>query len=126
MIFVAEHSVRISLLVAAVLAAVALLRSSSAALRHWLLAVALTAAAAMPLLTIVVPSWRLTVPRAASPSPGSNAPAVSLTIMPQEANAGAVDAAAIDRGGVRGRTLDVAALIVAVSADRSLPSASCG
>jgi len=113
MIFVAEHSVRISLLVAAALAAVALLRSGSAALRHWLLAVALAGAAAMPLLTIVAPSWHVTVPRSASPV--SNAPAVTLTIMPQDPDRGSIDVGVAQRDSdVRAHTPGIAAIVIAV------------
>ena len=88
MIFIAEHSLRISLLVAAALAGVALMRSASAALRHWLLVVAFAGAAAMPLLTLVVPSWRVAMPpRRLAPAP--IAAAASLTIMPQDPDASA-------------------------------------
>src|SRR5204862_7308927 len=38
-----------------------LLRGRSAALRHWLVAVALVGAVAMPLLTIVAPVWHIPV-----------------------------------------------------------------
>lgn len=47
------------LLVAVTLAAMRLLRERSAALRHWVLALALAFAVAMPLLTLVAPAWRL-------------------------------------------------------------------
>jgi len=83
MLFVAEHSLRISLLVAAALAGVALMRSASAALRHWLLVVALAGAAAMPLLALVVPSWRVAMPQPRSARVPS-APTVSYTIVPQD------------------------------------------
>ena len=87
MTFIAEHSLRISLLVAAALAGVALMRSASAALRHWLLVVAFAGAAAMPLLTLVVPSWRVAMPPRLAPAP--LAPAASFTIMPQDLDASA-------------------------------------
>jgi len=92
-LFVVEHSLRISLLLAAALAGISLMRSASAALRHWLLVVALAGAAVMPLLTLVVPSWRVAMPpRRSAPPP--RAPAVSITIMPQDpdASAAALDA----------------------------------
>jgi len=78
-------TVQISVLVVAAFFAVAALRRSSAALRHWVLSVAVVAAAALPALQAVVPDWGsgfwpapvITVPAsssAAATSTGSSLP----------------------------------------------------
>jgi TonB family protein len=53
--------IKVSLIVLSGLAATALLRRRSAAVRHWLLAVTIACAAAAPLLALVVPSWHVPV-----------------------------------------------------------------
>ena len=53
--------IKMSLLVILGLAAVALLRHRSAAVRHWVLAAALVCAAATPLLERIVPVWHLPI-----------------------------------------------------------------
>ena len=50
-------TIKISVIVACALAAVALLRKRSAALRHGVLAAALVCAAVIPILQVVVPAW---------------------------------------------------------------------
>jgi hypothetical protein len=50
---------KISLIVLGALAASFLLRRRSAALRHWVLAAGVACAAAVPILTSVVPAWPL-------------------------------------------------------------------
>ena len=116
MIFIAEHSVRISLLVAAALAAVALLQSGSAALRHWLLAVALAGAAAMPILSVVAPSWHVAVPRTVSSAPPRAAAAATLpTIMPQDPDPRSADVRVAPVGGdARAHAPGIAAIVIAV------------
>jgi TonB family protein len=52
-------AVKVSLVLVAALAATRLLRRRSAALRHWVLTVALACAAATPVLTSMTPSWRI-------------------------------------------------------------------
>jgi TonB family protein len=64
--FLLETTVRSSLVLSAGLAAAALLRRRSAALRHWILVVAIASAAAMPLVSLTLPSWQLPVPFARS------------------------------------------------------------
>src|SRR4051812_2930494 len=51
-------TIKISLIVTAALAATTLLRGRSAAMRHFVLAVALACAAATPLVRIVAPAWQ--------------------------------------------------------------------
>jgi len=60
--------IKTALIVLLALAATAVLRRQSAALRHWMLAAAIVCAAATPLFTIVVPSWDF--PRVEPPSGG--------------------------------------------------------
>jgi TonB family protein len=50
--------IKVTLIVFVGLAATAMLRRQSAALRHWVLAAAIACAAATPLLELVVPAWR--------------------------------------------------------------------
>jgi len=61
-----DLAVRMSVLLAATLAALQLLRGRSAALRHWMLASAILSSAALPLLAPVAPVWRS--PLSASPA----------------------------------------------------------
>jgi beta-lactamase regulating signal transducer with metallopeptidase domain len=58
-----EVTLKISLIVLFALAATALLRARSAAVRHWVLSAALVCAAATPVLQFVVPSWDLRLGR---------------------------------------------------------------
>jgi len=59
MSLLAQIVLRTTVLVAVALAAMPLLRSRSAALRHWVLSVALACAAVMPVLTLVAPRWQV-------------------------------------------------------------------
>src|SRR5262249_26779599 len=52
-------TVKLSLVIVAGLGTASLLRGRSAALRHWVLAVALLCAAIVPALELVVPAWDL-------------------------------------------------------------------
>lgn len=71
-----ETTIKVSLVVLVALAANGLLRGRSAALRHWMLAAALSCAAAMPVLGVVAPSWQLRVLPAAMTQAGSDADVV--------------------------------------------------
>ncbi len=72
-----EAAIKISLVVVLGLIAATMLRGRPAALRHWILAAAIAAALATPLLMSVAPSWRLPVngssiePPAPQPAPAS-------------------------------------------------------
>jgi len=68
--------VKASLVLAVALAVTLLLRRRSAALRHWLLAVGLASAAAMPALEWLAPNW--TLPDSWSPSYAVSFPAATL------------------------------------------------
>jgi beta-lactamase regulating signal transducer with metallopeptidase domain len=59
-----ESALKASVLVVIGLLPLLLLRSRSASLRHWILAVAMMAALATPLLIVVAPSWNLPLPAA--------------------------------------------------------------
>jgi TonB family protein len=50
---------QVSIVLAVALGATALLRRRSAALRHWILAVAITCALAAPALELLIPAWKL-------------------------------------------------------------------
>jgi len=54
-----DSTVKVSLIVLVALVARALLRRRSAAVRHWVLSVAIACAAAMPLLAMMVPAWHI-------------------------------------------------------------------
>jgi TonB family protein len=56
-----ESAIKVSLLVSVALVATALLRSRSAALRHWILAATVAAALATPALIVFGPAWNLPV-----------------------------------------------------------------
>ncbi len=59
MTFLLESTIKMSLVLAAGLAAAALLRRRSAALRHWVLTAAVLCAAITPLLQATMPAWHL-------------------------------------------------------------------
>lgn len=63
----ASMTVKASVVLAAGVTAAALLPRSTAALRHWVLAVAICGALAVPLLWVSLPSWRLALPGATGP-----------------------------------------------------------
>lgn len=54
-----DTTIKVSVLVVFALAGSAVLRTQSAAVRHWVLSAALGCATAMPVLAVVVPSWSL-------------------------------------------------------------------
>ena len=58
---------KVSLILVMGLAIAAMLRTRSAALRHWVLAVAITCAAAAPLLVPLLPAWALPLPARMAP-----------------------------------------------------------
>ena len=96
MMFTFDIALKATLLAGAALALVALLRTQSAAVRHWILTMGVVCVAALPLLTLVVPSWHIRVAASAPPrraDVGSDA-LVAVTIMPQAA-------AATERPGAR-------------------------
>jgi TonB family protein len=56
---IVDATIKVSVLLAIALVAVAALRKRSAAVRHWVMAVAIGFAATIPLLGLVVPAWEL-------------------------------------------------------------------
>jgi TonB family protein len=64
-------TLKVSLVIAAGLAAAALLRNRSAAARHWVLAAAMLCAMVMPALELVVPAWGIAFSRSAPFSGGA-------------------------------------------------------
>jgi len=91
MILFADIVVKVSLLVGAALAVMPLLRGRSAALRHWVLAVALVCAVAMPLLTIVAPAWHIPVSTFTIGSIAPRPATVSVTIASRQSPARGFD-----------------------------------
>ena len=85
MIVSVDIAFKATLLAGAALALTALLRTQSAAVRHWILTSAVAGVAVLPILTEVVPPWRILlsapVPAASADNPGRVFAAV--TIMPQ-------------------------------------------
>jgi TonB family protein len=59
MTFLIASTIKISILLLLAFAATALLKNRSAAWRHWVLSIALAAAAVAPLLTLTMPSWHM-------------------------------------------------------------------
>lgn len=56
-----DVTIKVSLIVLVALAATMLLRTRSAAVRHWVLSAALLCAAATPVLQLIVPTWQLSL-----------------------------------------------------------------
>lgn len=85
-----ETTVKLSVVLVVALAACAILRRGSAALRHWLLAAALVCAAAMPLLQLSVPRWQLSrtglPPPIAAVAASDAQPAVAPAALPPSAS----------------------------------------
>jgi TonB family protein len=84
MIFTLDVALKATLLAGAALALAALLRTQSAAVRHWILTMGVVCVAALPLLTLVVPSWHIPVDTSAPPTAADNrvGAVVAVTIMP--------------------------------------------
>jgi TonB family protein len=74
-----DSTVKVSLIVVMALIGRALLRRRSAAVRHWILSVAIVCAAAMPLLATIVPAWRIGPVTFAPEPPAAQSPAVVST-----------------------------------------------
>jgi len=106
-----EYLVRVSLVVGAALAATALLRAQSAALRHWILSVAFVCAAATPLLGVVVPRWQLSFGLAGAIQQPPAATSVAFTTTPT-APAEPRDARVKSAAAASGSPLTIAGLLV--------------
>lgn len=86
MILAIDASVKVTILMIAALGATLLLRRQSAAVRHWVLAVAMTCAAATPILTAFMPAWQIplpTTPRAERAIAQPSIDAVTVLQVPQ-------------------------------------------
>ena len=77
---IVDLAVRSSLVLLAGLAVTALLARRSAALRHWVLAAAILAAAAVPALSLALPGWEAAVPEWQVGAPSALPPAVPSAI----------------------------------------------
>jgi beta-lactamase regulating signal transducer with metallopeptidase domain len=112
-------TIKISFIVTAALAATTLLRGRSAAMRHFVLAVALACAAATPLVRVVAPAWQSAsrlqlIDRPLAVFDDSTAPAASGVVRVQPGRA--ISAAAVMRAvgiiWMTGVALAVAVLLV--------------
>jgi len=76
-----DSTIKVSLIVLIALAAQWLLRRQSAAVRHWVMAVAIGCAAVTPVVSVIAPSWHLGLNSIASSPSGNGAsdPEVSTT-----------------------------------------------
>ena len=83
MIFTLDVALKATLLAGAALALAAVLRTQSAAVRHWVLTMGVVCVAALPLLTLVVPSWHIPVASSAPRAVVRPGAVVAVTIMPQ-------------------------------------------
>src|SRR5262249_47444907 len=83
MMFTLDMALKASLVGAAALAATALLRAQSAAVRHWILTVSVVCVAALPLLSLIVPTWQIPVAARPAPATDRSASTISVAIMPQ-------------------------------------------
>ena len=63
-----DSTLKVSLIILLALGATLLLRRRSAAVRHWVLAVAIGCAVATPLLALIMPAWDLHWDRSRSAS----------------------------------------------------------
>ena len=81
---------KVSLVVFGALCVILLLRHRSAALRHWVLAVAIACAAAMPILEAALPAWTLpfAAPTAFQKYSSTEAPAVGWRVSQLRGRAG--------------------------------------
>lgn len=112
MILLADATVRVSLIVLAALALAFVLGRSSAALRHWVLAVGIACAMAMPLLQLALPSWHVSPLSASSLAPSPRADVDTTFVLP----GGAVPAVATRQQDARARLPRVGAARVLIGA----------
>lgn len=73
MMMLVDGTINASLIIIAALAGARVLRASSAALRHWLLAVAVACALVVPVLSLMVPAWSVRSADAEGPQPTASA-----------------------------------------------------
>jgi len=88
---------KVTLILVLGFAIAALLRTRSAALRHWVLAVAITCAAATPLLVPLVPAWALPLPARMAPHLSPSTEPVVNIVVAQKTRAGTAPAVPASR-----------------------------
>lgn len=122
-----------TLVVALALAVMPLLHRHSAALRHWVLLAALTAAAVLPILSVVAPSWTLPGTRATTTPHYSSAmvvvdavPAAVVGETPRSASPVAADLLARGLAGIwlGGVLVNLVALLVGLTRLRRMTATS--
>jgi TonB family protein len=78
MTLLVDGAVKAAIVVLLALGATVALRRRAAAARHWVLAIGIACAIVAPALTLIVPSWSITMPGTAAAAPGAD-PQVSVT-----------------------------------------------
>ena len=108
MMLLVDLAARVTFVLGVALVMSALLRTRSAAWRHWLLATAIACAAAMPALGRIAPSWNMVVAPAAIVSVASAPPATSIIAVP---SALANDTPPVVMSGERRRAIDLVTVL---------------
>ena len=109
-----ESALKASVLVGIGLIPILVLRSQSAALRHWILAVTMVAALATPLLMVLAPSWSL--PVSVATSDGAQAPRRAAATSNRSVNARIETTTTVNttNNGQASRTIDPVPILIAV------------
>lgn len=109
-----DSTVKVAVIVLLALAIASLLRRSAAAVRHWALAVAIACAVATPALTLIVPSWTISLQTVApSTAPAANASSVTTAIIAQNPGRPRASAPAEPAGAVVPPIITLTRLLVA-------------
>jgi TonB family protein len=112
--FLLESTVRVSLILLVALSVGIVLRRGSAALRHWVLGVAIACAAMMPVLQATLPSWRLDiVALGGTPSADERAPDFASSVVVQSGPISESQAAGTPPSSSR-RQLPISTVLLAV------------
>ena len=84
-----DSTIKVSLIVLIALAAQWLLRRQSAAVRHWVMAVAIGCAVVTPVVSVIAPSWNLGLNSFPSSGNGASNSGVSTTTLVLDPSPGA-------------------------------------
>lgn len=111
-----ELTVKVSLIILVALAATVLLRRQSAAVRQWLLSMAIVCAAAVPAIAVFAPAWHLPVARTSSTAADTASTEVSFQVDTAVPVTGvtAVRRNADDRGAGRGWWVQLRTLVIPI------------
>jgi TonB family protein len=110
-----DSTIKVAVIVLVALASTFLLRRSAAAVRHWALAVAIACAVATPALTLIVPSWTVSL-KTMTPlgTPAAGTSSVTTTIMAQNPDRQGESAAAAPAGAVVRPSITLTRLLVGI------------